>query len=74
MWSVVAGMGWWLVFALSWILFLGGVLFFVFSAPVRRQTDRRYRTTTGETTRQEFEADPGTSANVGSKIVGPPPD
>ena len=66
MWGAFEGMGWWMVFgALSWVLFLGAILFLAVTAPGRRRQDAgpietaldiaRRRYASGDIIQQEFE-------------------
>lgn len=66
MWGAFEGMGWWMVFgSLSWVLFLGAILFLAVTAPGRRHHDAgptetaldiaRRRYASGDITQQEFE-------------------
>jgi uncharacterized membrane protein len=66
MWGAFEGMGWWMVLGtLSWVLFLGAILFLGVTGPGRRRQDTRpietpldiarRRYASGDISQQEFE-------------------
>jgi len=66
MWGAYDGMGWWMIFgALSWVLFLGAIIYLTVTMSHRTSSDRapretaleaaRRRYASGEISQQEFE-------------------
>ncbi|HEY5475613.1 MAG TPA: SHOCT domain-containing protein [Tepidiformaceae bacterium] len=55
MWGAFEGMGWWMIFgALSWVLFLGAIIFLAITSPGRKPSNAGQRETALEIARRRY--------------------